>query len=248
MITQSSELQGNTFQPDIYNKILPLLPEERDSSILDVGAGSGFFCAKMRESGYTNLSACDLPESNFQVDEVPYHGCDLNDSIPLPDESIDCTVSIEVAEHIEHHQNYFSEIFRVLKPGGRAIFTTPNIQGLGSRMHFLWHGTTDGARRPLDPAKVSGLQHVNCVGIQQFMYYIDHNGGEIMSVGSNHYRASSLLCLPLVPFIAASMKIRGLGRKARKHRQRYKAHCHWYLSGASLFGRILFVIAEKKPG
>ena len=84
MVTQSSELHGNTFQPDIYNKILPLLPEERDSSILDVGSGSGFFCAKMRESGYTNLSSCDLPESNFQVDDVPFHGCDLNDSIPLP--------------------------------------------------------------------------------------------------------------------------------------------------------------------
>ncbi len=42
MVTHSSELKGNTFQPDIYEKLLPLLPADKSASILDVGAGSGF--------------------------------------------------------------------------------------------------------------------------------------------------------------------------------------------------------------
>ncbi|MDE0958977.1 MAG: class I SAM-dependent methyltransferase [Planctomycetota bacterium] len=247
MVTHSSELKGNTFQPDIYEKLLPLLPADKSASILDVGAGSGFFCAKMREYGCQNLTACDLPQFDFQVEDVPYHGCNLNESIPLPDQSIDCTISIEVAEHIEHHQNYFSEIFRVLKPGGRAIFSTPNIQGLGSRMHYLLHGTTDGARRPFDPKKVSGLQHVNCLGVQHFQYYIHHNGGQIRSLATNHFRASSLIFAPLVPLLAGTMWMRGLGKKARSQRDRYQEHCRWHLSTPALFGRILFVIAEKNP-
>ena len=74
MVTHSSELKGNTFQPDIYEKLLPLLPADKSASILDVGAGSGFFCAKMREYGCQNLTACDLPQFDFQVEDVPYHG------------------------------------------------------------------------------------------------------------------------------------------------------------------------------
>ncbi len=247
MKTASEQLKGNTFQPDIYEKILPLLPDRKDSTILDVGSGTGFFCAKMLEAGYTDLIACDLPQFDFKVPEVPYHGCNLNETIPLQDNSVDCVVSIEVAEHIDHHQNYFSEIFRVLKPGGRAIFSTPNIQGLGSRVHFLIHGTTDGARRPFDPLKVSGLQHVNCLGIQHFQYYIHHNGGTIRNLATNHFRGSSLVFAPLVPFMALASWVRGLGKKARSHADRYRAHCRWHLSTPALFGRIIFVIAEKNP-
>ncbi len=247
MVTKSSQLRGHTFQPDIYDRILPLLPQDKESSVLDVGAGSGFFCAKMLESGYENLTACDLPDIDFQVEEVPFHGCNLNESLPYSDDSFDSVVSIEVVEHIEHQANYFSEIFRILKPGGRVIFSTPNIQGLASRMHFLLHGTTDGARRPFDPAKESGLQHVNCLGVQHFQYYIARNGGEIVSLGTNHYRFSSLVFAPLIPFLALVMWCRGLGRKARRQGGYYQEHCRLHLSSAALFGRIIFVVAEKKP-
>ena len=89
MVTKSSQLRGHTFQPDIYDRILPLLPQDKESSVLDVGAGSGFFCAKMLESGYENLTACDLPDIDFQVEEVPFHGCNLNESLPYSDDSFD---------------------------------------------------------------------------------------------------------------------------------------------------------------
>ncbi|HIA28360.1 MAG TPA: class I SAM-dependent methyltransferase [Planctomycetes bacterium] len=245
MNTTSAVLKGNTFQPDIYNRLLPFLPTDPDSRILDVGAGSGFFCRKMLNEGYRDINACDLPEQVFQVDTVPFHGCDLNQGLPFPDASFDCTVSIEVAEHIENHNRYFEEIFRVLRPGGRALFTTPNIQGLASRAHYLLHGTTDGARRPFDPQRESGEQHLNCLGIQHFQYYVCRHGGQIKEVATNHLRLSSLLLAPVFPFLVLAMKLRGIGKKARKQGEVYRQHCRWTLSGAALFGRILFVIAEK---
>ena len=132
-----------------------------------------------------------------------------------------------------------------LRPGGRALFTTPNIGGLASRAHFLLHGTTDGARRPFDSQKESGEQHLNCLGVQHFQYYIHRHGGRIENLATNHMRLSSLLLSPLYPFLLLAMKSRQFGKKARKQQQVYREHGRWTLSPAALFVRILFVIAEK---
>ncbi|HHP7242066.1 MAG TPA: class I SAM-dependent methyltransferase [Cyclobacteriaceae bacterium] len=44
----------------------------------------------------------------------------------LKDETFDCVVTFHVIEHIEDDKQFLKEIFRVLKPGGKAIITTPN--------------------------------------------------------------------------------------------------------------------------
>ena len=55
----------------------------------------------------------------------------------LEDNSFDCIVSFQVIEHIKKDQMFLEEIFRVLKPGGKALITTPNIKMSLSRNP--WH-------------------------------------------------------------------------------------------------------------
>jgi SAM-dependent methyltransferase len=47
-------------------------------------------------------------------------------SIPLRGESVDVVVSRSVVEHLRQPVPVFREIYRVLRPGGRFVFTTPN--------------------------------------------------------------------------------------------------------------------------
>src|SRR5690554_821416 len=49
----------------------------------------------------------------------------------------DTVVSFQVIEHIEDDQLFLEEIYRVLKPGGKAIISTPNIKHTLSRNP--WH-------------------------------------------------------------------------------------------------------------
>lgn len=49
--------------------------------------------------------------------------------IPQNDESFDCVLSTAVLEHLEDPQRALYEAYRVLKPGGYAIYTAP----------FFWH-------------------------------------------------------------------------------------------------------------
>lgn len=55
----------------------------------------------------------------------------------LPSNAFDTVVSFQVIEHIQHDKLFLEEIYRVLKPGGKAIISTPNIRHTLSRNP--WH-------------------------------------------------------------------------------------------------------------
>ena len=46
--------------------------------------------------------------------------------LPFADSSFDLLVSIDVHEHLQRPELLVAEFVRVLKPGGRAVVTTPN--------------------------------------------------------------------------------------------------------------------------
>jgi SAM-dependent methyltransferase len=50
-------------------------------------------------------------------------------AIPVPDESFDSALCSAVLEHLEEPERALRECFRVLRPGGVAIYTVP----------FIWH-------------------------------------------------------------------------------------------------------------
>ena len=55
----------------------------------------------------------------------------------IEDNSVDFVVSFQVIEHIKNDKLFLQEIHRVLKSGGKAILTTPNI--LMSLSRSPWH-------------------------------------------------------------------------------------------------------------
>lgn len=57
--------------------------------------------------------------------------------LPFEDNSFDSIVSFQVIEHIKDDNKYLQEIHRILKPGGKAYISTPNIKLTLSRNP--WH-------------------------------------------------------------------------------------------------------------
>jgi SAM-dependent methyltransferase len=50
-------------------------------------------------------------------------------ALPFPDACFDLVTANMVVEHLERPEEEFAEIRRVLRPGGRFLFHTPNAQG-----------------------------------------------------------------------------------------------------------------------
>lgn len=49
------------------------------------------------------------------------------DNLPFKDNFFDLVVSAWVLEHLKNPKKAFKEIYRILKPGGKVIFLTPNV-------------------------------------------------------------------------------------------------------------------------
>jgi len=242
-----TEPVGQTFQQDIYPEVLSLLPEDRNVRILDAGAGEGYLCKLLSERGY-QVEACDYVPENFMVADVPFHRADLSESIPLPDDSYDYVISIEVLEHLENHTQFIKELLRVTKPGGHVILTTPNVLSLTSRWHFFLYGYTDCAPCPLDPRLENYfLEHINPISLPEIMFHVERFGGELVDLTTNRRRRSSWLPMILLyPLLAVALRGKFLRGKHKDLHGLYRRHIKWVLHPASMLGRITIAVARKR--
>ena len=87
------------------------------SPLLEVGAsGQNDYLGEWYELLTSNLA------SNLQGAEMPL---DMEDMRTIADDSIGTVLCSEVIEHVRHPERAIAEAFRVLRPGGTLIITTP---------------------------------------------------------------------------------------------------------------------------
>ncbi len=110
-------------------------------NLLEVGCGVGRGLKLMMEASdqYTAIDKNDKLIAQLQVQYPDLRF--INQNIPplseLADDQFDYVVSFQVIEHIPNDDAFVKEIHRVLKPGGKAIITTPNR--LLSLTRNPWH-------------------------------------------------------------------------------------------------------------
>ena len=106
-------------------------PITKDHVVVDVGCGSGNLTLHSAEKcklaigldpSESAVRFCNSINSNVHSIFIPATG----DALPFPDESVDVVFFVEVIEHLDEPMKIISEIWRVLKKGGRVFVTTPN--------------------------------------------------------------------------------------------------------------------------
>lgn len=130
--------------PEIYGLASELLIQnEARTPLLDYGAGAGDFLRRLHGDLFPGeaLAGADIMErpADFPAD-IPWHTADLNEPLGLPDASFATIVSCEVIEHLENPRAVFREFFRLLKPGGLLVVTTPNQESLRSYLTLVTRG------------------------------------------------------------------------------------------------------------
>lgn len=116
--------------------------------LLDFGAGKGVLTQRLLSlSRFDSIAAVDIMPRPDDLDaSVMWHRCDLNEATNIPNESFDVVVSAEVIEHLENPRAIAREWFRLLRPRGTLILSTPNneswraLLALVLRGHFVDFG------------------------------------------------------------------------------------------------------------
>ena len=112
--------------------LAPYLPFQRQAA-LDLGAGQGVLVEALHRLGFTESTGVELSPSQVQLAQS--HGCavvrqgDGGQALAdLPEASLDLVVCFDVFEHLSHDTcaQWFAQIRRVLRPGGRLIGHVPN--------------------------------------------------------------------------------------------------------------------------
>jgi 2-polyprenyl-3-methyl-5-hydroxy-6-metoxy-1,4-benzoquinol methylase len=125
----------------------------RGEKVLDLGAGSGAMSLRLKDMGL-EVTAADYVAENFRIaEEVPFIRLDLNaDFSDDLQERFDGVVAVEIVEHLENPRHFLRQCWRVLKPGGRLVLTTPNVDNPVSKAlfvrtgNFLWFADRDYRR------------------------------------------------------------------------------------------------------
>ena len=194
----------------VLELVLPLL--RRRIRVADIGAGEGFFSQLLGEHVRAKLglqpsdviTACDIFPEYFRYPAVKCEKISSDGRLPYDNASIDVACSLEVVEHVEDQFAFARELHRILRPGGLAIISTPNILNVNSRWRYL-HSGFAVLFDPLllssaDPVHTSG--HINPVSYYYLAYQLRRAGFASTSIEYDRFKTSArfllLLCGPAI--------------------------------------------------
>jgi SAM-dependent methyltransferase len=190
--------------------VLPLL--EPGVRVADIGAGEGFFSQLLGEHVKSKLglepaeviTACDIFPEYFRYPEVSCLKISPDGRLPYDDESIDIACSLEVIEHVEDQFAFTRELHRILRPGGLAIISTPNVLNLNSR----WRNLHSGFATLFDPLLLSSADpvhtsgHINPVSYYYLAYQLRRAGFAATRVEYDRFKDSArfllIICGPMI--------------------------------------------------
>ncbi len=157
---------------------------KQDGKILDIGSRWGDVTNEIYKHNknvegvecvlkFVNMSNKTYPHIHFREGSVL--------SLPFKNNSFDTVFMGEVIEHVLNQDNAIREVYRVLKPSGEFILTTPNIASLRCRAKLL-----------LGQAIDTDIVHVRLLTKKQLIRLLEKNGFKIKIIKGDNIRISKL--------------------------------------------------------
>ena len=187
--------QRVAFDSERLRDVLQLVARSKARAVLELGAAPYLLTASMVSTGYS-VTANGLPTPEFAERstltlsvngtdaEIPLVFFDAESSFPLEDESFDLVVAGEIFEHLFRKPwEMVSESWRVLRPGGWLVLSTPNGHSLEVGYRWLRRGTTGMGFNPEAPA----ARHAREYGVSELVEVVESQGFTTESVRTASY-------------------------------------------------------------
>lgn len=111
------------------------LPAQAGGRLLEIGSGGGQQLKIMRDLGWEAEGVDRDPNARSNAESKGLKvGSGRLEEQHFPDNHFDAIISNHVIEHVYDPLSLMREVHRILKPGGKFVFITPNIESWGHRV------------------------------------------------------------------------------------------------------------------
>lgn len=191
MATYTTEIASDSIPSDnpIHQRLLKayyLAKPFVKGTLLELGCGEGRGVELLAPLA-DNYVALDKIVEVIDSLKAKYPALDFQQAVFPPftniaDNTFDTIVSFQVIEHVKADGDFLSEIYRVLKPGGKAILTTPNIKKTLTRnpwhvREYTAHELTELAKKYFEKVEMKGVG-----GNEKVMAYYEQNKKSVQRI------------------------------------------------------------------
>ncbi|MDT8406178.1 MAG: malonyl-ACP O-methyltransferase BioC [Methylococcales bacterium] len=204
-------------QREVGQQLLDSMPNVY-GSVADLGCGTGFISEQLQDVAIDRLWAIDIAEAMLQTTrrrlttgKAGYVCADI-ERLPLAENCLDFALSNLALQWCQRSDQVFADLYRVLKPGGRLVFSSFGPATL-QELKSAW-AAVDSAVHVNDFISLSELSRT----LAQSGLTLDHQAQE-----------GKQICYPDVWTLMAELKTLGAGnadqyrRKQLTGKQRFKA-------------------------
>lgn len=121
---------GQFFRYILHHAFARRLSDDKNQKILDVACGPGWLAEEIKKT-HPNIQACDgsrsfLEHARKTYPNITFTEVDLNTRLPYEDNEFDTLVMSMAAHDVEDQVKTFTELRRIVKPGGKLMLTMVN--------------------------------------------------------------------------------------------------------------------------
>ncbi len=153
--------------------------------VLEIGCGEGYGI-KILSPNCQTYYALDKHKSPV-IEHLGYpHLVFIKEKVPpiksFNSNSLDTIVCFQLIEHIEDDTFFIEELYRVLKPGGKLIMTTPNIKMSLTRNPWHCREYTKEGLTYLVTQKFKKIDLLGVFGSENAKMYYENNKKSVQSI------------------------------------------------------------------
>jgi ubiquinone/menaquinone biosynthesis C-methylase UbiE len=193
--------QHRQVHSEVLKQLINISEVRRDSTILEVGCGTGnyinaFHSATGAQSWGIDPSEQMLDHAKQQFPNIVFNQ-GLASSLEFEESFFDFVFSVDVVHHLEDVIPYFSEVFRILKPGGRICTVTDSEEIIRTRRPLAYYFpdtiTVDLERYPSLLVLRKRMEDIGFRKIKQIQVEHSYELADIQA-----YREKAFSCLHLI--------------------------------------------------
>lgn len=236
----------------VHDKVLEIAMRLPGSVVFDAPAGHGALTKDLLQAGKI-VTAGDIDTDKFMLDansnKLELLLLDLTDpALPIEDAKFDTAICVEGVEHLENQWILARNLYRILKPGGFLIITTPNILNFRSRVRYFLEGRYEFFKRPLvcgvSNAHDLDTYHIAPVSYFELQFILEKAGFTIKELHANKYSSRNLFSMLLRPIYKMIYEYKD-SRDKKRNRGDYAKLYETIMSDEIYFGETLIIVAEK---